>query len=692
MNLEFYDGNNVASYFNKIEGTKYQTDSNVVTRTINRNGAVCSRQYTEQELVELIKDTYNGTTLSYDSSQQIYNITVSGYAAVENIVKDITWVGTNEGEILQCTDRDLKDSCPFYTVWSFKEKQVGNINYEQEDIFNGTLHVKAGKEGTIQYAEKDIELRKKIQSSEAVDSSPLLEQVGINFIWEGDPINPITPVESGAFPSGIDASCLVLLCNTNALHGLSLKDLNDYTNTYNQNISHTSDNYTYFGQDSNGMYIYLNKSKVIESTKEVPSDQEHNEILNDWSRLYGEDAITGTDGLQNAIENVKGTDCYKVYVRGTCQAIDVNARGIITLSGDGSTELSCYSFPLGYYIIVNKTLNLYILERINRIDWNLDNKNDRDEYCATYNEDGEPIGRAQNYKEGQAEGTAINIEGRKSYKESRIGHHIYIGTMINTSVDNPIIGTETGGKGISYSDSRGLMSGADNLRQVIMSDSITEISYIGTNANPDSGYVYSNNLTYLGPEAVGSSASTFALIGGTKMQKIADHAFGANANTKIYLCDNPKDYGSIQQLGNHYTFQLKPEYENTLGNGLIQLGSSVKFVGDEAFKNVHVDRVDLSACDPFELYIGVESFAVDTSVKVFYLKDSLFANGSNDLLYLPDEFYNINNQTYEFKYNGSQPQEMSSSSYNGNNYPNAANKRTFGTRLSGYKFYNFGGN
>lgn len=529
----------------------------------------------------------------------------------------------------------INNICSIKVTWKYQEKvSITTMYNDYENLYRGSLKVDY----------QDLTARALIKLKEVIQKEPTVNNdqtrdAYINVIYsyrKEENITPIIPTLYGAFPSGIDASYCAILCNTDDQYYPQLQSLNEYANQYYQRLHpESTTNYLYFDEDSDGIYVLLNKEKTLD---------EDNELSRDWFRLYqyglSSDELENQTVLVQNSEDEEPIECYKVYIKGTCQLVDLDGEGIVSTE----TEVAQFSLPNGYYVLINKQLYLFILTKVDRIDWD-----------GTYDANNiEPLGDIKIYDRNLNYITKQLSERKDTDMPQNNKFYLYLGTQIdNDDILN----------GINHDNTRFMMQGAKNVRQFVMSSTITEVSGLGTNANPTNGYLFSDNLEYIGPHTIVSSGETTIYILSTPIVKIADDATDIiNTNTKLFLCSNPIEMA-----------------KNPQSNGYIEIGPNTEYIGARAFNNIGADAVSFFSSDALT-YVGKQAFAMHASCKQFYIRTDKLGNGINDLLYLPDEFYE-NGQYNSALFNN----VVSACNYAGNNFPLAIERKTFGTNLSGYQ-------
>lgn len=424
------------------------------------------------------------------------------------------------------------------------------------------------------------------------------ETISVEFrfkelIEEEKPV-PVNPTTYGAFPSGMGAEFCILACKTDKTFAdnYSLDALNEYANTYEQTRDPSKETLDYFASDSGGNYVYLIKDTVDDS----------DEVLEDWGRLYDSENFH----LDNLVEDcyVEGQDepvpCYKVYLAGKCQLLDADGQALIDSLGR-QTELARYDFPNGYYILINKTLYLFLLTDFDTAIW-------------------EPNGTTVTMNDHSSLGAGVhNLTPRTIYGNNN--YYIYEGT--NTPYINAI-GSETV-----------ILGEIQNLRHIVMSDSITNVGHLGGVANPDTGFYFPKYLKYIGPLTITYTAGTYAFVYTDYLEEISDNAF----------------YNGLVPSGNLKLFMAKAEElellkdidyrtEHGLIDGYIAPGPTLKKIGSQAFFGVTAPYLNLTACSGLN-NIGLEALAMDVKCKNFYFRPLQLSQRDNvsnpNLIYLPDQ-------------------------------------------------------
>ena len=429
------------------------------------------------------------------------------------------------------------------------------------------------------------------------------ETISVEFqfkelIEEEKPV-PVNPTTYGAFPSGIGAEFCVLACKIDKTFAdnYSLDALNEYANTYEQTRDPSKETLNYFASDSGGNYVYLIKRTV--DTRPLDGN---NEVLDDWERLYPSENFQ----LDNLVENcyVKGQDepvpCYKVYLAGKCQLLDADGQALIDSLG-GQTELARYDFPNGYYILINKTLYLFLLTDFDTAIW-------------------EPEGTIVTMNDHSSLGAGVHsLTTRTIYGNNN--YYVYKGT--NTANINAI-GSETV-----------ILGEVQNLRHIAMSDSISNVGHLGGIANPDAGFYFPKYLKYIGPLTITYTAGTYAFVYTDYLEEISDNAFYnglvASGNLKLFMAKAEE----LELLkDNNYRI------EHGLIDGYIAPGPTLKKIGEKAFFGIAVPCLNLTACSELN-NIGFEAFAMDVKCKNFYFRPLQLSQRDNvsnpNLIYLPDQ-------------------------------------------------------
>lgn len=424
------------------------------------------------------------------------------------------------------------------------------------------------------------------------------ETISVEFrfkelIEEEKPV-PVNPTTYGAFPSGMGAEFCILACKTDKTFAdnYSLDALNEYANTYEQTRDPSKETLDYFASDSGGNYVYLIKDTVDDS----------DEVLVDWGRLYDQENFH----LDNLVEDcyVEGQDepvpCYKVYLAGKCQLLDADEQALID-SLDGQTELARYDFPNGYYILIGKTLYLFLLTDFDTAIW-------------------KPDGTTVTMNDHSSLGAGVhNLTERTVYGNNN--YYIYEGT--NTPNINAI-GSETV-----------ILGEIQNLRHVVMSDSIINVGHLGGIDNPDTGFYFPKYLKYIGPLTIPYTADTKAFVYTDYLEEISNNAF----------------YGGLMPSGNMKLFMAKAEElellknsdyrtEHGLVDGYIAPGPTLRKIGEKAFFGINTPYLNLTACSGLN-DVGLEALAMGDKCKNFYFCPSQLSQRDNvsnpNLIYLPDQ-------------------------------------------------------
>lgn len=424
------------------------------------------------------------------------------------------------------------------------------------------------------------------------------ETISVEFrfkelIEEEKPV-PVNPTTYGAFPSGMGAEFCILACKTDKdfADNYSLDALNEYANTYEQTRDPSKETLDYFASDSGGNYVYLIKDTVDVS----------DEVLDDWERLYDSENFH----LDNLVEDcyVEGQDepvpCYKVYLAGKCQLLDADGQALIDSLG-GQTELARYDFPNGYYILINKTLYLFLLTDFDTAIW-------------------EPDGTTVTMNDHSSLGAGVhNLTPRTIYGNNN--YYIYEGT--NTPYINAI------------SSETVILGEIQNLRHIVMSDSITNVGHLGGVTNPDTGFYFPKYLKYIGPLTITYTAGTYAFVYTDYLEEISDNAFYnglvASGNLKLFMA-KAEELELLKDV-NYRT-------EHGLIDGYIAPGPTLKKIGSQAFFGVTAPYLNLTACSGLN-NIGLEALAMDVKCKNFYFRPLQLSQRDNvsnpNLIYLPDQ-------------------------------------------------------
>ena len=454
---------------------------------------------------------------------------------------------------------------------------------------------------------------------------------------EDEPI-PINPITYGAFPSGISGEYCILACKIDETfaNNYSLTSLNEYANAYQQRIDPNIPTSEYFGHDANGNYVYVVKSTV----------DEEDEVLTDWSSLYsGELALTNDVVNQTIIVEGQETvvPCYKIYLAGKCQLLDVDGLKLIEDLG-GQTELARYDFPNGYYLIVNKKMYLFLLTDFDSAEWPYINQQSiADSSKIEFNAHSSIGSGVQNI-------TSRTIYGNGNY-------YIYEG---HSTPNINGVGKDTV-----------ILGEIQNLRHIVMSDSIISVGHLGGVANPDEGFDFPKYLQYIGPLTVTYTANTYVWIYTDYLKEISNNAFYnntlASTNMKIFMAD-------AEEIA-----QLKSQWraDHNIDNGYVAPGAALTFVGERAFYGLNFNYLNLTKCTSLTT-VGKEAFAVDANVKNFYFRDVQLSdrNGvSANKIYLPDECQGEVNNPLPID------ESYNSATYTSDTY------KTLGTALNGYHIH-----
>lgn len=429
------------------------------------------------------------------------------------------------------------------------------------------------------------------------------ETISVEFrfkelIEEEKPV-PVNPTTYGAFPSGIGVEFCILACKTDKTFAdnYSLDALNEYANTYEQTRDPSKETLDYFASDSGGNYVYLVKDAV--DTRPLGGN---NEVLDDWERLYPSETFQ----LANQVDDcyVEGQDepvpCYKVYLAGKCQLLDADGQALIDSLG-GQTELARYDFPNGYYILINKTLYLFLLTDFDTAIW-------------------EPDGTTVTMNDHSSLGAGVhNLTSRTVYGNNN--YYVYEGT--NTPYINAI-GSETV-----------ILGEIQNLRHIVMSDSITNVGHLGGITNPDTGFYFPKYLKYIGPLTITYTAGTKAFVYTDYLEEISDYAFynGLVASGNLSLFMAKAEELELLKDNNYRT-------EHGLGRGYIAPGPTLRKVGEKAFFGITAPYLNLTACSGLN-DVSLEAFAMSAECKNFYFRPLQLSQRDNvsnpNLIYLPDQ-------------------------------------------------------
>lgn len=462
------------------------------------------------------------------------------------------------------------------------------------------------------------------------------ETISVEFrfkelIEEEEPI-PVNPTMYGAFPSGISADFCVLICKTDEdfARSQSLDTLNEYANAYEQQINPEKPDMNYFGSDEIGPYICLIKETIDES----------NEIVSDWERLHHDQQFELKNSIITCnIENEQGqiveVDCYKVYLAGKTQLIALDGENVLDTYGHGS-ELEAYSFPNGYYLIIGDRLYLFLLTDINAAEL------DKTEPTWTIN-----------FAEGSTLGTAnysYALADRKLPEENN-NYYIYEGQSTQH---------------ITTIDKNTMMFTPDNVRDVVLSDSITSVGHLINIANPRDLH-FPKHLEYLGPFTTnGQSGNVHIYIYADSLKDIADNAIYNNAasNSKVFIA-NEEEIKILETLENW--------------NGYVGPTNKLRTIGENALKNLKFNYINLTGCRALT-NIGKEALAGAADTKQFYFLDTQLSQrrgvSNTNLIYLPDECQiNINDALPINQY------------YDESSYTDDITHRTLGTNLNGYNIH-----
>lgn len=447
---------------------------------------------------------------------------------------------------------------------------------------------------------------------------------------EKDQPIPVNPSEYGAFPSGIDAKYCVLVCqsNKNFANDKGRNELNEYANDYED-----TQNIDYFGRDENEEYknfIYLTKSS-IDPDPEDPAKT--NEVIEDFRRLYGDIPFAIENEIENCIieGQVEAEPCYKVYLAGKCQLIDMDGEGIM----GGQQELQQFRIPNGYYILIGKKIYLFLLTDIGNADWEED---------ATPQE----ITFASHSTLGS--GTQDLFSRTIALQNNK--YYIYKGTTLPSPYEvdqNTVIFDDVG-----------------NVRHMALSDSIIAVHHLGGSVNPDNGYIFPKHLEYLGPVTISYSASNPVYIYTDNLTEIAEDVFqGTQANLKLWMTDAEELEWLMESDDN--------KSSKGVTNGYIALSHTVT-IGDRAFKGVSPNKVNLTACAVLT-HVGQEAFAVGDNCQNFYFRETTVPQYTQlsqryphptGLIWLPDEFVDVDNWTLDA--DGSYDERGTGRHYNNDTY------------------------
>ena len=427
-----------------------------------------------------------------------------------------------------------------------------------------------------------------------IGSKTILVEFRFKELIEEEKPVPVNPTTYGAFPSGMGAEFCILACKTDKTFAdnYSLDALNEYANTYEQTRDPSKEILDYFASDSGGNYVYLIKNTVDDS----------DEVLDDWERLYDSENFH----LNNLVEDcyVEGQDepvpCYKVYLAGKCQLLDADGQALIDSLG-GQTELARYDFPNGYYILIGKTLYLFLLTDFDTAIW-------------------EPDGTTVTMNEHSSLGAGTHdLTPRITYGNNN--YYVYEGT--NTPYINAI-GSETV-----------ILGEIRDLRHIVMSDSITNVGHLGGIANPDKGFYFPKYLKYIGPLTITYTAETYAFVYTDYLEEISNNAFynGLSISTNLRLFMAKAEELELLK-DNDY------RVEHGLTDGYIAPGPTLRKIGDQAFFGIKAPYLNLSACSGLN-EVGLEALATRVNCKNFYFRPLQLSQRNNvsnpNLIYLPDQ-------------------------------------------------------
>lgn len=432
--------------------------------------------------------------------------------------------------------------------------------------------------------------------------------------------DPITPSVIGSFPMGIGADYMILLCKSDpAFVATQTKEnLNILANDYLEKIEREDEQGAYYGSDNSGIYVLVSKNSVDESE----------DIQLDWEDLYPSESLR----LENSTTELDGNVYYKVYLTGRCQIAQFDDSAYV-IDQHGSTEVEKYDFPNGYYVIIGRTLRLFLLTDMNTADIDLETKK---VIFADGNSMGYQTQRQYDYQD------RVNYESGNLY--------LYKGHRVNLTTEDLVIDKD-----------HLIIQSASNLRKVNMSDTVTSVGHLAGQANPDDGFFMSENLTYVGQITISYTAGTEVYLNSTHVTEVAANAFYNNeavdTNLILYFCT---DWRAAKS-------------RDTLTNGYIAPSSSLQRVGAQAFYGLKSSAVNLTACSNLQ-YLGEECFAMAAACKDFYYLITQLSQRSGvsaNLIYLPDGC----------DYNAAVGTTLT---YNSSFYAQDSHK-TFGEFLSGYK-------
>lgn len=434
------------------------------------------------------------------------------------------------------------------------------------------------------------------------------------------PVNPITSLQFGAFPTGIGADYCWIICKTDEAYQktLATDTLNQMANDYAAQVEPDSEKGDYYGVDENGIYVLVKKDAVDSSE----------ELKNDWNSLHGEPTLSLQNEVNEYVVDGQTVECYKVYIGGQCQLIEFDGMSFLREQG-GTTEVPQYDLPNGYYVIVGDQLRLFLLTTIDSAEY-------------PYND------TQVKFNENSTIGNGVcNIDNRKTYTDNR--YYVYIGQKTNNieQVNKDTI----------------LFSGTEiqNLRKMTFSNTITSLGHLGGVANPDKGFYFPKYLEYIGPLTINYTAGTSVYVPCSNLKVISDNAFydgtSVDTNLRLYLCENPEDVAT------------------TMPGGIFQPSEALVSIGKEAIYGLSFSEVDLTKCTNLQ-QVGKLALATSSGCKIFkFLHSQISQNAdvvNKNLIYLPDQAQELIDTIGE-----------RSGNYDSSSYSNALHE-TLGYYLSGY--------
>lgn len=617
----------------KLGGPNFDTQDFQVLQAKAAEGNVTTMAETEQQVIDKFEELNNiklsGTSRSYSYSYpQEEKDNDKDYNSLWRPTQDINtkldfsniqlinspqWKIANEGEIIHDTSKDTKDKEYYYRVVTYQYQ----INYkhfqESSTTISGNIWTNNARviyhRKTCSYSyEEPIDDR-----YEGSDNISIILEQKVTWHWT-EKIEIEDPVEAttfGAFPSGISADYCILTVKSDPdfvetyTTNEKIDDLNKIANDYAERLA-TLDNPNiewetkkYFSLHEGIPCIYLTKDSVDNSE----------ELQDDWKYLYGEEELTLTNNLAKCkINNSEELeDCYRVFLMGKAQLCGLDLDKYIADTQGGRTELGEYNFPNGYYFIIGRQLYLFLLTDLSPIDWDGNVPEKTFPVEITFLEYSTLI--EDSTKTTQVLSSRINELTNERY-------YLYKGHKIAN---------------LNELEKNDMILKAPNLRQVVISDSITTLGYLSEIQNPTGGFYFPKYLEYLGPFTYKTSGSTSLFIYGSYLKEIADNAFGSTANARIYLSNN----SDIEKLKN---------FEN-LSSSIIKDGyfgptQALKVIGNNALEGLKFNIINLTNCKKLN-FVGQKSLATITNGSYRILSSQQSERVSNkNLIYLPENTYN----------------------------------------------------